>query len=34
VLLPINLFNIVMMVITVLAGWTLTDLFPNLFGLA
>ena len=34
VLLPINLFNIVMMVVIVLAGWTLTDLFPKLFGLA
>lgn len=33
VLLPINLVNIVVMVIVVLAGWTLTDLFPNLFGL-
>lgn len=31
-LLPINLVNIIIMVITVLAGWTLTDLFPNLFG--
>ncbi len=34
VLLPINLANIVIMVITVLAGWTLTDLFPHLFGMA
>jgi NADH-quinone oxidoreductase subunit H len=31
-LLPINLVNILIMVLTVLAGWTLTDLFPNLFG--
>lgn len=32
-LLPINLVNIIIMVVTVLAGWTLTDLFPNLFGI-
>lgn len=32
-LLPINLVNILLMVLTVLAGWTLTDLFPNLFGI-
>lgn len=32
-LLPINLVNILIMVLTVLAGWTLTDLFPNLFGI-
>ena len=32
VLLPINLANIVIMVITVLAGWTLTDLFPTCSG--
>lgn len=31
-LLPINLVNILIMVLTVLAGWTLIDLFPNLFG--
>ena len=31
-LLPINLVNILIMVLTVLAGLTLTDLFPNLFG--
>ncbi len=30
-LLPINLFNILLMVIIVLAGLTLTDIFPNLF---
>lgn len=32
-LLPINLVNILLMVLTVLAGWTLTDLYPNLFGI-
>ncbi|ULB33579.1 MULTISPECIES: NADH-quinone oxidoreductase subunit NuoH [Proteiniphilum] len=32
-LLPINLVNIIVMVVVVLAGWTLTDLFPGLFGL-
>jgi NADH-quinone oxidoreductase subunit H len=30
-LLPINLVNIVVMVIIVLSGLTLTDLFPSLF---
>lgn len=30
-LLPINLVNILVMVIIVLAGWTLSDLFPNAF---
>lgn len=32
-LLPINLVNILLMVLTVLAGWTLTDLFPDIFGI-
>lgn len=32
-LLPINLVNIIVMVIMVLAGWTLTDLFPTIFGI-
>lgn len=32
-LLPINLINIIVMVVTVLAGWTLTDLFPTVFGI-
>lgn len=32
-LLPINLVNIILMVIMVLAGWTLSDWFPNIFGL-
>lgn len=32
-LLPINLVNIIIMVVVVLAGWTLTDFFPNLFGI-
>ncbi|MHB9055385.1 MAG: NADH-quinone oxidoreductase subunit NuoH [Paludibacteraceae bacterium] len=32
-LLPINLVNILVMVIIVLAGWTLSDLFPNAFQL-
>jgi len=32
-LLPINLVNIIIMVVTVLAGWTLTDLFPDIFGI-
>ncbi len=31
-LLPINLVNIVVMVIMVLAGWTLSDWFPAAFG--
>lgn len=33
-LLPINLINIIVMVVTVLAGWTLTDLFPTVFGIS
>lgn len=31
-LLPINLVNILIMVLMVLAGWTLTDWFPSLFS--
>ena len=31
-LLPINLVNILLMVLMVLAGWTLTDLFPGIFA--
>ena len=31
-LLPINLVNIIIMVVVVLSGFTLTDFFPNLFG--
>lgn len=31
-LLPINLVNILIMVIIVLAGWTLSDIFPMLFA--
>lgn len=32
-LLPINLVNTLVMVIMVLAGWTLSDWFPNVFGI-
>jgi NADH-quinone oxidoreductase subunit H len=32
-LLPINLVNILVMVIIVLAGLSLSDLFPKLFGI-
>ena len=32
-LLPINLVNILVMVIIVLAGLSLSDLFPGLFGI-
>lgn len=31
-LLPINLVNILLMVVMVLMGWTLSDWFPNIFG--
>ncbi len=31
-LLPINLANLLVMVVIVLSGFTLTDLFPALFG--
>ncbi len=33
-LLPINLVNILLMVLMVIAGWTLSDLFPKLFSIA